>query len=120
MVDDNIPRKDVLKWFDTDQIDLAATTAVYKIVTLRGGQAVLIKALVGNSGNVYVGKKDVTATKGFELAPGESVKVEYLPDKMTDEYIDLYAIPETAGDDVCLMIVPIYELFHINERRIFI
>ena len=106
MTEDNIPRKDVLKYMDTGQVDLAATTVIYKIVTLRGGQAVIIKALVGNTGNVYLGKKDVTSSNGFELAPGESMKIEYLPDKETTEYLDLYCVPATAGDDVCFMIVP--------------
>ena len=106
MAEDNIPRKDVLKYMDTGQVDLTATTATYKIVTLRGGQAVIIKALVGNTGNVYLGKYDVTSSKGFELSPGESVKIEYLPDKETTEYLDLYCIPASAGDDVCFIIVP--------------
>ncbi|MHA1409342.1 MAG: hypothetical protein ACTSQY_03300 [Candidatus Odinarchaeia archaeon] len=103
---DNIPRKDVLKYFDTGQVDLTATTATYKIVTLRGGQSVIIEAMGGNSGYVYIGKKDVTSSTGFQLAAGASIKIEYLPDKETNEYLDLYAIPATAGDDVCFIIVP--------------
>jgi len=106
MTDNKIPRMDVLKYMDTGQVDLTATTAIYKIVTLRGGQAAVIKALVGNTGNVYLGKKDVTTSNGFELAAGESLKVEYLPDKEVTEYLDLYCVPETAGDDVCFIIVP--------------
>ena len=106
MTDNNIPRKDVLKYMDTGQLDLTATTAVYKIVTLRGGQAVIIKALVGNTGNIYLGKQDVTTSIGFELAPGESLKIEYLPDKETTEYLDIYLVPATAGDDACFILVP--------------
>jgi len=103
---DNSGIVDVQRWFETGQVDLAATTSTYKVVTLRGGQAVIIKALNANSGNVYVGKQDVTSSNGFELVPGESIKVEYLPDKEVGEYLEIYAIPATAGDDVCYVIVP--------------
>ena len=106
MEENNIPRMDVLKYIDTGQVDLTATTAIYKIATLRGGQAIVIKALVGNTGNVFLGKKDVKTSNGFELSPGESIKIEYLPDKETSEYLDLYCVPATAGDDVCFIIVP--------------
>ena len=106
MVEDNIPRKDVLKYFDTGRVDLTTSGTAYKILTLRGGQAAIIKALVGNSGNIDIGNKDVASGSDFELAPGESIKVEYLPDKETTEYLDLYAVPATSGDDVCFIIVP--------------
>lgn len=104
--ENNLPRMDVLKYMDTGQLDLTATTLIYKIATLRGGQAVVIKALVGNTGNIYLGKKDVTTTTGFELSPGESLKIEYLPDKETTEYLDIWLVPATAGDDACFILVP--------------
>ena len=99
-------QRDVLRYMDTGQVDLTATTLTYKIATLRGGQAIIVKALVGNSGNVYIGKVDVTTTTGFELTAGESLKIEYLPDKETIEYLDIYAAAATAGDDVCFILVP--------------
>ena len=106
MHENNIPRLDVLKYMDTNHIDLTTAATVYKIATLRGGQAIIIKALVGNTGNVYVGKKDVTSSDGFELAPGESLKIEYLPGKEVTEYLDIYTTPATSGDDVCYILVP--------------
>ena len=42
------------------------------------GQAIAIKAMIGNAGNVFVGNDaagDVTSLNGFELAPGEGVTV---------------------------------------------
>lgn len=106
METDNLPRMDVLRYMDTGQVNLASTSVPSKIVTLRGGQAVVVKALIGNSGKVYLGKRDVTSTTGFELGAGESLKIEYLPDKETTEYLDIYVIPATAGDDVCYILVP--------------
>jgi len=97
---------DVNRWFNTAQIDLAATTLDYKIWRLRGGDAIIIKALVGNTGNVYVGRQGLSTSSGFELSPGESLEVEYLPEKDSGEYIDLYAVCATAGDDVCIIVIP--------------
>lgn len=99
-------KPNVMKYFDTGQIDLASTSLVYLISTLRGGQAVIIKALVSNSGKAFIGKKDVTTTTGFELSAGESIKIEYSPDKVVEEFIELFAITDNAGDDLCFIIVP--------------
>lgn len=106
MAEENIPRMDVQRYFETGQVDLAATTTTYKVVTLRGGQACIIKALIGNSGKVYIGRQGVSSTTGFELGAGESIKVEYLPEKETVEFLEIYAVAATAGDDVCYIIVP--------------
>lgn len=96
----------VKRYFETGQTDLTATTSTYKVVQLRGGQAVIIKALNANSGNVYIGQINVSTTTGFELCPGEALKIEYFPQKDIGEYLDVYAVAATAGDDVCYIIVP--------------
>lgn len=96
----------VERYFETGVVDLTATTSEYKVVKLRGQAAVIVKALVGNTGNIYVGKKGLSTSTGFELAPGESLKVEYLPDRMPGEFLEIYAVAATAGDDVCYIIVP--------------
>jgi hypothetical protein len=99
-------KADVSRYIDTGHVDLTTAGAVYTIVRLRGGQAVIIKALVGNTGNVYIGKINVSSSIGFELAPGESLKIEYMPDKMAGEFIDIYATSATSGDDICFILVP--------------
>jgi len=98
--------KDVERYFETGHVDLTTAGTVYKIVRIRGEAAVIVKALVGNSANIYVGKKDVSSSNGFELAAGESIKIEYLPDRMPGEFLELYAVAVTSGDDVCYIIVP--------------
>ncbi len=102
----NIPRKDVKQDWSTGQVDLTATSTQYLIAKIRGGQACVVKALVGNADNVYVGKRDVKTGTGFELSPGESHKFEYFPDKEIWQFIEIYAICATAGDDVCFTILP--------------
>ena len=103
---DHLFVSDIKRWFHTEQKDLAATTSEYRIWELRGGEAIIIKALVANTGNVYIGGQGLTISTGFELSPGESIKVEYLPEKGSGEFIDLFAVCATAGDDVCIIVVP--------------
>ena len=106
MAEDNIPRTNVSRYFETGQFDLTTAAKVYEIAKLHGGEAVVIKAKVGNTGLVHVGLKDVSATTGFELSAGESIKIEYSPDKVVEEFILLYAVAVTSGDDVCIIRVP--------------
>ncbi len=96
----------VSRYFDTGQKYLASSSIVYSILKLRGGESVILKAKQGNTGQVYLGKKDVTSSTGFELSPGDAVIINYLPAKSQDEYIELFAIPATSGDDVTFMMVP--------------
>lgn len=96
----------IKRYFNTGQLDLTSASTKYKIIDLMGGQAVIIKALVGNAGNVYVGNDSLSSSVGFELSPGESIKIEYVPDKTAEEHITIYALAASAGDDICFIIVP--------------
>jgi hypothetical protein len=59
-------------------------TAAGTAEALGSGQvhgAIIIKALVGNAGNVYIGNDgagDVSSANGFELQPGEVVILDHL------------------------------------------
>lgn len=116
------------RYFETGQKDLATAAKVYEVLQIYGGDAVVVKAKVGNAGLVHIGQAKVSATTGFELAPGEAVRIRYsgvrlvitplgkdaempieiksLDDKQREESIRLYAVAVTAGDDVCYIRVP--------------
>lgn len=47
---------------------------------------VIVKALAGNAGLVYVGDSSVASTNGFELSAGEQVFIEV--DNLASVYID--------------------------------
>ena len=96
----------VERYFNTRHVDLTTAGTVKEILRLNGAEAVIIKALIGNNGNLFIGNKDVSSSNGFELAPGESLKIEYLPEKATEEHITLYGVSSNSGDDVCLILVP--------------
>ena len=97
---------DVLRYFETNQQELSTAGTAEKVLDLHGGAAVIVKALVGNTGNIYLGDRAVSASTGFELAPGESLKVEYLPEKKSGEFLEIWADCATSGDDICYIIVP--------------
>lgn len=84
------------------QVDLTATSTVYKIVKLHGGESVTIKALTGNSGNAYVGfNKDLATSNGFELDASETVTLTLPITFGKNNFINVYAVTDNAGDDVC-------------------
>lgn len=96
----------VKRYFETAHVDLTTAGTAYKILDLRTGEAVIIKALVGNTGNVYVGQENLTSSTGFELAPGESIKISLSDFKDIDETLTIYGTSATSGDDVCYIMVP--------------
>jgi len=97
---------DVERYFETKQVTLSSTATATSVIELHGGEAVIIKAHNNNSGNVYIGQRGVTSSTGFELGPGESIKLEYLPDKAAGEYLWIYAIPASANDKLSIIRVP--------------
>ncbi len=55
---------------------------------------VTVKALIGNTGRVYVGNSGVDSSNGFELDPGQTIFVEI--DNINKVYVDV----ATASDGV--------------------
>ncbi len=106
MADPELPRTNVERNFDTGQVDLTTAATVYKVLRLHGNQSAVIKAKVGNGGLVFIGKKDVTSSLGFELSAGESQKFTFEKEVKPEEYIDIYAVGDNSGDDVCYTILP--------------
>ncbi len=91
--------------FGTNQVTLASTTVPKLVKRIYGGGSVIIKALTGNTGNVYLGDRIVETGTGYELAPGENVTIEFTPDKDPTEFLDVFGIPATADDKVCFAYV---------------
>lgn len=76
-------------WQATQPVSTAAPTTIYNgkktvttagtRVTLAASQAVksvVIKALVGNTGTIYVGDTSVASTNGFALSPGDTLTLD--------------------------------------------
>lgn len=79
---------------------MAGVTNVERLPDVPCGK-VKIKALAGNSGNVYLGAgSDVTATTGFQLDASE--ETEWLE---IDNLNKLYRICDGTGDRICYMVL---------------
>lgn len=91
-----------LRNWDNGQVDLAATSTVYFIASLFGGESITIKALTGNSGNVYIGSdRLVTTSNGFELDSSETLTLTLPITFGKNNHVDIFACTDNAGDDVC-------------------
>ena len=80
----------------------AGTAVQLSSTELRANGPVIVKALSGNTGLVYVGNDgagDVTSSNGFELDGGESVVFDYVGDLRS-----IYVDAATNGDKVCWII----------------
>lgn len=62
-------------------------------------KSITIKALVGNSGDVYVGSSSVTSANGFVLAAGDTVSLDI------DNLADIYLDTSSDGDGVSYIYV---------------
>lgn len=58
---------------------------------------VIVQALAGNSGNVYVGATGVTTSNGFQLQPGQATSLA------VNNLNVVYVIAATSGDGVCYL-----------------
>ncbi len=76
----------------------SAGTRVQISALLDDVKSIAVKGRKGNTGNVYFGLVDVSATNGWELEPGEAVAFSFGDGstKMNLFYVDA----ATSGDDV--------------------
>ena len=64
-----------------------------------------VKALAGNSGLVYFGTSDVTATNGYELAATNTIEISFAELGGTVPFSSLYVDAATNGDKVSWVVV---------------
>jgi len=74
-----------------------AGTAELLMTTDEGDYILIIKALAGNTGYIYVGNSDVDSTNGYELSAGE----EAPPIVISEGQIDIYIDSSVNGEGVC-------------------
>ena len=94
--------QNVRKNWDYATVDLTTAGTSQLVTDLRGGESITIKALVGNSGNAYIGSdKLVSSTNGYELDAGETLTLMLPIDFGADNFIDIWADTSNSGDDLC-------------------
>ena len=95
-------KNDVKKNWDYAQFDVTTAGTSQLVTNLRGGESITIKALIGNSGYVYIGSdRLVSSTTGYELDSGETLTLTLPIDFGADNYIEIWADTSNSGDDIC-------------------
>jgi len=86
--------------FQTGQatVATAGTRVQLSASSILVDRGVVVKALDGNSGKIYVGNSGVTASNGFELGAGQGITVD------TDNLNDIWIDSSVNGDDACWML----------------
>lgn len=80
-------------------VTTAGTAVQFSSTQLRIDGPLLVGALEGNTGNVYVGNDgagDVTSSNGFELGPGDRIVIPYVGDLYS-----LWGDAASDGDKLC-------------------
>ena len=78
-----------------------AGTAVQLSNTTNRVREIEVKALAANSGIVYFGESDVSATNGYELSAGNTLNRNYADKGGTISFSELYVDAATNGDKLC-------------------
>ena len=63
------------------------------------------KALAANSGIVYIGVSDITATNGYELSAGNEIELNFADAGGTILWSTVYVDAATNGDKVCWAVI---------------
>jgi hypothetical protein len=63
------------------------------------------KALAANSGIVYLGVSDVTATNGYELSAGNEIEISFADAGGSVVFSSIYVDAATNGDKLCWVVI---------------
>lgn len=94
--------KEILRYWEHNLVDMTSATVPNRICILRGGESVTIK-LIGSQGEyVYLGRDNkVSSLTGYKLAQGETVTFTLPLTFGRSNYIEIWGLTTSAGDDVC-------------------
>jgi len=94
----------VLKYWEADRVDCPSTTVPKLVTTLRGGESLTLKSPPETKDLHYIGSnKDMIAARSYQLDKGETLTLMLPIEFGVDNYIEIWALPETAGDDICFV-----------------
>lgn len=93
---------DIKKYWEAETVDCPSTTVPQLITILRGGESITLKSPVTTKDLHWIGvSKDMTTLHSYQLDKGEAMTLTLPASFGRNNYIEIYALPETAGDDVC-------------------
>lgn len=81
------------------QKTVGTPAAAEALASSQAVKSVTIKALAGNTNNVYVGDSSVDSSNGFVLAAGEAISLDIA--NLATVYLDV----DTGGEGVCYLAI---------------
>ena len=88
----------VKKYWETGYVKCVSTTVPTKITILRGGQSITLKSHESSSASHKIGgNKDTISDHGYMLDSKETMTLTLPIEFGTDNYIEIYALPENAN-----------------------
>jgi hypothetical protein len=92
--------------FDSGTTNVAsAGTRVQLSNTTNRVRWIQVKALAGNSGLVYLGVSDVSASNGYELAATNTIEINFADSGGTVAFSSLYVDAASTNDKVCWSVI---------------
>lgn len=93
---------DVIKYWEADRVDLPSTTVPKLIAVLRGGESITITSKCGGNSSTYIGSSpQMTTARSYQLEDDQSITLTLPIEFGYDNAIEIYGLPENAGEDVC-------------------
>ncbi|GAH59892.1 unnamed protein product, partial [marine sediment metagenome] len=90
---------DIKKTWMAEIIDCPSTTAAALICIIHGGESATLKSLATAGEFHYIGpNRNVNALHGYLMDAGDTVTIGLPIDFGTDNIIEVWALPTTAGD----------------------
>jgi len=94
--------KRVVRYWEAEVVDLPSASVAKRICELRPGEAVTIKHIGTATKYIAIGPTHrVSTTHGYKLEHGETISFAMDKNEDKNAMIEIYGLPEAAGDDVC-------------------
>ena len=93
---------DVIKNWEADRVDCPSTTVAKLVAVLRGGESITITAKCGSQRSMYIGSsQQMTTGRSYQLEDDQSITLTLPMEFGFDNAIQIFCLPESAGDDLC-------------------
>ena len=91
-------------YWEADRVDVPSTSAPAKILVLHGGESITLTSKAGQGQSHYIGSsREMTTTRAYQLEDDQSVTLTLPESSGKDNFIEIWALAETAGADICFV-----------------
>ena len=93
---------DTSMYWEADRVDVPSTTVPAKIAVIHGGESITLTSKAGQGQSHYIGSShQMTTARSYQLEDDQSLTLTLPISSGRDNYIEIWALAEQAGDDIC-------------------